>query len=130
MRISDWSSDVCSSDLRFAQRLGDVGDVPDPERDRIGVEEAVGELERFGIGLGPHQPVDPALLRAIHADFQHRRVDVRDGDGGARSREPEGDVAGAARHIENLLTGARLYPADEAILPARKSIGWGTSVTV
>src|SRR3546814_7190163 len=54
--------------VRFAQRLGDVGDVPDPERDRIGVEEAVGELERFGIGLGPHQPVDPALLRAIRSE--------------------------------------------------------------
>src|SRR3546814_4279573 len=59
--------------VRFAQRLGDVGDVPDPERDRTGVEEAVGELERFGIGLGPrseeHTSELQSLMRISYAVF-------------------------------------------------------------
>src|SRR3546814_15590572 len=33
MRISDWSSDVCSSDLAVAQDLPQMLDVPDPVDD-------------------------------------------------------------------------------------------------
>src|SRR3546814_13815204 len=40
MRISDWSSDVCSSDLGLALAAGDGG------IDQIDIGEAVGEFER------------------------------------------------------------------------------------
>src|SRR3546814_2562963 len=59
MRISDWRSEVCSSDLRFNRRTG-VGRVIDatPRRDRIAVTEAM-ELDSIeailamvGRGLG------------------------------------------------------------------------------
>ena len=35
----------------------------------------------------------------------------------AAARHAEGDVAGAAGHVEDLLAGARLHPGDEAVLP-------------
>src|SRR3546814_9624345 len=56
MRISDWSSDVCSSDLRFA---GGHVETQRPEHARLVAWErqvADGEQERFG-GVG-----------AVHAD--------------------------------------------------------------
>src|SRR3546814_3623759 len=62
MRISDWSSDVCSSDLRLCRAIGDVGgkialgklagkhrrivDVRIPERDIAGARFARGFLSR------------------------------------------------------------------------------------
>src|SRR3546814_4688966 len=32
MRISDWSSDVCSSDLRIIKKMAAAGDLPDDPR--------------------------------------------------------------------------------------------------
>src|SRR3546814_15236357 len=103
MRISDWSSDVCSSDLA--------------EGDRIGVEELVGKGQLLGILLGPDEAGDAALGRALHAHAQHVGVDVGDGDARARWFHAECDVAGAPRHVEDRLAGAGLHPAPEAVLP-------------
>src|SRR3546814_936631 len=66
MRISDWSSDVCSSDLRedqLAQEPGDVdpvfdqagrGDVAMSVADMVGFPRALGEREVVVLGLCHH----------------------------------------------------------------------------
>src|SRR3546814_7868794 len=51
MRISDWSSDVCSSDLRASARKrakGRLKAADEDEEDRIGVDAAQKPLERLG----------------------------------------------------------------------------------
>ena len=103
--------------MRLAERRRDIGDVADAESDRIGVEEAIGEGQRLGVGLGPDEAVDAAFLRALHAHFEHRRIDVRHRHARAVALEAEGDVAGAAGHVEDLLARARLHATDEAVLP-------------
>src|SRR3546814_4456115 len=48
VRISDWSSDVCSSDLEHAGRqeiVGIVDDRADAHRARMGVDRIVGEID-------------------------------------------------------------------------------------
>src|SRR3546814_16618475 len=120
MRISDWSSDVCSSDLhavRFLQRGGNVGDVADTEGNRIGVEKLVGKRQLLGILFGPDERIDAALGRTLHADAEHVGIDVGDGDAGSETLHAKGDVAGAARHVEARLAIARLYAAHEAVFP-------------
>src|SRR3546814_16075244 len=72
MRISDWSSDVCSSDLRVLRRLGlqlagrgDVGDQRDVEEQAALAAELVTELaDRLQEG----QPLDVADGAADLAD--------------------------------------------------------------
>src|SRR3546814_20387383 len=49
MRISDWSSDVCSSDLRLAQSAGARRQV-DAAGHQIAVEDAVRRLDRLHVG--------------------------------------------------------------------------------
>src|SRR3546814_556889 len=90
MRISDWSSDVCSSDLK-AQFLG--------------------------ILFGPDERIDAAFGRTLHADAEHVGVDVGDRDARAETLHAKGDVAGAARHVEDRLAFARLDAAHEAVFP-------------
>src|SRR3546814_18447065 len=48
MRISDWSSDVCSSDLSAA--LSDLGS---DHRRLAGIEDVAADHRRFGEGLSP-----------------------------------------------------------------------------
>ena len=81
------------------------------------IKKLVGKGELLGILFGPDERVDPALRRALHADAEHVRVDVGDSDAGARPLHAEGDVAGAARHVEDRLALARFDAAHEAILP-------------
>src|SRR3546814_8566808 len=55
MRISDWSSDVCSSDLDHVQKAGftvDVHDMDDlgPVKERLGVPYAKGSCHTAEIG--------------------------------------------------------------------------------
>src|SRR3546814_4467511 len=58
MRISDWSSDVCSSDLRHRRNAGEVGgdrvDVVEIHRDRI-VGLAAERKRDIGRGRPEHQ---------------------------------------------------------------------------
>src|SRR3546814_4097607 len=72
MRISDWSSDVCSSDLRRADREGRVGGGGAP----------------LLVGLSAHHEVDRAALRQrtmgeiglgqrLAADRHRLKIDVR-----------------------------------------------------
>jgi len=67
--------------------------------------------------LGPDEVLDPPPLRALDSHRQHFGVDVRDRDVGAGGREAEGDVAGAARHIEDRFALAGADAADEGLLP-------------
>jgi hypothetical protein len=101
----------------FAQRGGNVRHVPDAERDRVGIERPIGEGQDLGVGLRPYETLDATLAGAAHADLQHRRVDIRDRHRRAATRKAEGDVAGAAGHVEDVLARAGLHPADEAVLP-------------
>src|SRR3546814_12946384 len=76
MRISDWSSDVCSSDL--------------PARDHLGVAAArtflgAGGHEQFGVGVRRDDGADVApvehraagLVREIDLALEQRRTDLR-----------------------------------------------------
>ena len=103
--------------MRLTQCLGDVSDVTNAKGDRVCVKEAVGELQCLGIGFGPDQPVNAALRSALNADIEHRRVDVRNGDRGARPGKAESDVAGTTRHVENRLTFTRLDTMHEPVFP-------------
>src|SRR3546814_18961038 len=88
MRISDWSSDVCSSDLeigfrRFGhldQTPGEQPQPPDPEADVITAEE----IDRFGrrARAAVGNVIEPAVARpqpqdcphALHIRSEERRV--------------------------------------------------------
>ena len=103
--------------MRFLQRAIDMGDVADAERDRIGIKDAAGKAQFLGILARPDEAVDPALHRAFDADIEHVLVDVGHGHAGAVLGHAEGDVARAARHVEDRLARLRLHPLDETALP-------------
>src|SRR3546814_4158947 len=83
MRISDWSSDVCSSDLAGPFRLG----LPTSPADLGYALRATGIDEHFVPSLGPRLPPakELALLppsvhhcaKTFRADFPRRQEDVR-----------------------------------------------------
>src|SRR3546814_7417564 len=72
MRISDWSSDVCSSDLRD-DRDGDAGDV--------GGDVVPAEVERGDDGQAEVDPDDPVqdlrAERVLHHQRQQQRSEER-----------------------------------------------------
>src|SRR3546814_11650922 len=83
MRISDWSSDVCSSDLEDVERRGGCGeDLPVIHR----INELAGERDRIARGGGFHgilitRPergdlaVEPVLGDAIFAELANVLID-------------------------------------------------------
>src|SRR3546814_3776723 len=83
MRISDWSSDVCSSDLAGPFRLG----LPTPPADLGYALRATGIDEHFVPSLGPRLPpakelafLPPSLnlcAKTFRADFPLCQADVR-----------------------------------------------------
>src|SRR3546814_7978083 len=93
MRISDWSSDVCSSDLDGEGRVGEHQQ--DSERGE--------KLEQF------RRTVDPAQHRDLDPDPQRRDGDRRQGHGQPETepvpqqrREPAEEAVAAigAEHVE------------------------------
>src|SRR3546814_1120265 len=102
MRISDWSSDVCSSDLHRSDQTADAGEIALPDRvsgiarqrrahDRVdfGLElEPLGDLERGGAMMG-----EARMERAKAAD-RHIGIVRRYRPAGlvARGREQLGGV--------------------------------------
>src|SRR3546814_7324330 len=104
MRISDWSSDVCSSDLLRAERLPLAIGAPDPariaaaigsrpERDRIyaAIGLAAGDVGRAGdVGAG----MMPRHAPGARAGFD--RVDDRIGDA-SRSEEHTSELQSLMR---------------------------------
>src|SRR3546814_18754686 len=104
MRISDWSSDVCSSDLhaaRLGQRLFHVRNVAQTEGDAVGGDRAVGQRQAFGVAANPRETLHQATVDgAVAADRQHLGRQVADdhlpGAGFPAVADAKGDVAGAA----------------------------------
>src|SRR3546814_13234738 len=93
MRISDWSSDVCSSDLKRAARAGHARQdlvtqegkvLRMPEKMRFGHDNGLDDLlpqilvdvERGQEGGGAPEPAAPDLLgdRPLHHRSEERRV--------------------------------------------------------
>src|SRR3546814_14652002 len=74
MRISDWSSDVCSSDLSMGARM--VGDLTENAgRGREAVWQGTGGGRRAGASDGPSVPSDggaPAWARRLRAEQRQR----------------------------------------------------------
>src|SRR3546814_11049907 len=104
MRISDWSSDVCSSDL-LGRLIGrdELADrrivfVLRPDGDDIGVRIALARLAGDRVGLR----IETGLERAVGVD--HRRVDVVE-----RTRE---------------LGGTEFYDLKLARVPGALEAGW------
>ena len=80
------------------------------------MDERLPERQRFGV-LDLPSEVQFAGLGALLSGFEHVGINVGDCHASAATRHPEGDVASAPRHVEDLLSGARLHAIDEAILP-------------
>src|SRR3546814_5268421 len=80
MRISDWSSDVCSSDLCRAPIFGDpdveIFEVTTVEHDALrvdlGVADALGNVE-FEVAAGHEYPLDQKLFFVSRKDAKARR---------------------------------------------------------
>src|SRR3546814_9339727 len=68
MRISDWSSDVCSSDLRDAPRIGQ-GRRPCEHRPSPPARGVICETSRLGFALAP-----AAAALGAEADFLGQRA--------------------------------------------------------
>src|SRR3546814_9800182 len=110
MRISDWSSDVCSSDLfdRFAIGRGGVADAPAHAARRRAVFGGEIGRRRFGFVIGDQ--VDPALtpqldvLRAVARDqrethrFEHRLENALFGRRKFRSEEHTSELQSLMRN--------------------------------
>src|SRR3546814_10163013 len=87
MRISDWSSDVCSSDLKHAACAFDAHDGANP---RDWNAEAVGGFgDVGGIGIGRGRSFDRRALR--------KRGDRRRGCREDPGKEKESDCSAGAR---------------------------------
>src|SRR3546814_12962016 len=93
MRISDWSSDVCSSDLREARRVervvGERGQLHRPDRDAPHQQDRGRPLREEPDGAG--EAAQAARRDAVGRQARKLPPGRRDGDG----RRPERDgVAG------------------------------------
>src|SRR3546814_16569862 len=102
MRISDWSSDVCSSDLPALQRASRPGDAPaQDDAERIDVQADDGlqprrSLRQVGrqvlqvVGIQRHQRIaeQAALPFQLERDVADPLIISRAADGVERSRPP------------------------------------------
>src|SRR3546814_16580862 len=108
MRISDWSSDVCSSDLVGPdQRVGDTGRVAeqavviDPVDRDIGVAQHISEEDR------PERPQPAGFGRDRGMEFEHHDRDD-DRDHAVRKRLDPADAARAFAGLAHCWTKAPL----------------------
>src|SRR3546814_10323870 len=112
MRISDWSSDVCSSDLIIFRPMADLGlgagHAPGDDIVRIGTARAQAALQlRHRRGqdedadqIGEHLLL-AKLLRALPIDVEQHVMAAREhgvhGCGGRRSEEPTSELQSLMR---------------------------------
>src|SRR3546814_5045660 len=95
MRISDWSSDVCSSDLQIER--AEIGhDLADRAIDRIGdlLERVPHRADEFVVQVDDVEPDQPGHDRLNDndppQDVEQNRQDLKDGDqAGLRRRSEE-----------------------------------------
>src|SRR3546814_12594627 len=102
MRISDWSSDVCSSDLGPETAIFPSVLVPDVEGNRIGNPERQGAAKVGGDGL---QRVDADPDAAIN-DIVRRRIGegifAKDVERYAASADPARRVVGRSDDVDGV----------------------------
>src|SRR3546814_9814429 len=73
LRISDWSSDVCSPDLHLAARLAERGQRPGGREHQVADaadvdhRRPVGQRVEQALELGDHEPPPPEVLPASRA---------------------------------------------------------------
>src|SRR3546814_8778602 len=94
MRISDWSSDVCSSDLRYRRPRVKVN--PHPE----GREAPVGRSARAAVAGVPHQPPSAMVLAvggAAQGLQQRQHLGANLGVGDPRSEEHTSELQSLMR---------------------------------
>src|SRR3546814_4360196 len=114
MRISDWSSDVCSSDLQFGARLH-IGQIGAGVRLRI----ALCPILTTGDDLG-----QKALLLRVAAERDQRRTDQTLADVPHASRAAGARILLVEDHLlrDRQATAAGLFrPADTGPATDRKS---------
>src|SRR3546814_4311607 len=75
MRISDWSSDVCSSDLPFARAEANIGDeiLAQEGADRIGSADGAEQLVIGGVVALLHRAIEKATQRRAVSVSIHQR---------------------------------------------------------
>src|SRR3546814_17857286 len=105
MRISDWSSDVCSSDLEVA-RLVDRGDRAQAHADR-------GRLPVLG-----HQPRMRVGAHAAAVDFHAEVVELGFGAAAFHERTRIDARRAVALTVEQVAGGLVARPAPELFKPA------------
>src|SRR3546814_11666433 len=95
MRISDWSSDVCSSDLDEGQEVekGDLLFVIDPRPYQAALDQAQAQLQRARAEAKLAQAQDARAQTLIEAkaisreEFETRKAASAQGDAGVRPAE-------------------------------------------
>src|SRR3546814_1099666 len=108
MRISDWSSDVCSSDLRGAGvqdlRSEACAGGLTPRRRGAGGEDMLGAMQDFELRV-------PRLLDHAAREHAHREIVTRWADG-RESRTDWAGVASDARKLAQALERLGCKPGD------------------
>src|SRR3546814_11979324 len=99
MRISDWSSDVCSSDLRdsLITRLS-PRDALRSEADAEAVLSALGQVARPGPKVAMKPEVTDVLIEALRGPFKMRIV-YGETDSETRTVEPQGLLVGLRSYL-------------------------------
>src|SRR3546814_15119408 len=146
MRISDWSSDVCSSDLRRIERLAGL-DGDDHVSDRTLIVETAGVAVRGHLGAGRGQQMhilDLAVALVVLARDRERNrladrqiVDVVETEAREHIRlrvdrhqlEQRLAAIGVLPIGGELLLALAVAGAGQSALEDRKSVGWGKSVS-
>src|SRR3546814_10579164 len=111
MRISDWSSDVCSSDLALDRRpkimvtVGILGE-------RVGVYlDGLGEIERDAVAVRRQDAFSEREDRAVHDERAGRRC------AGQQTPEPLGplaeEVTDAIRRCREIIVERRVERVDQ-----------------
>src|SRR3546814_3462357 len=77
MRISDWSSDVCSSDLLDQHEVGFGGEPPEALQ-HLRQEVLLEAVVVLGIGRAEYLPLHHDLRAALRLRFEQDGVHVRD----------------------------------------------------
>src|SRR5262245_9066255 len=110
--------------MRFFQSAVDMGDVPYPESNRVGIEALVRKVQHLGIADGEITSRGEAFgAGALGAFRYHLGRDVGNGDvgaGTAGASDAEGDIPGAACDVDDPEIASRLrgrQQSDEIILP-------------
>src|SRR3546814_464581 len=125
MRISDWSSDVCSSDLTAFERGGSQFDVLTEDGDTF----KIGEIDVMALHVPGHTPADMAYVVG-DAIFTGDTLFMPD-YGTARADFPGGDARQLYHSIRRLLSlpdQTRVFLCHDYKAPGRDAFVWETTI--